>query len=71
MARLRPPWMAEVRKSQEQFFRHKNIYREPLKMHSPKIVYRKDAKDAKKISRFFRKKMTLRSLRLCGEMSLC
>jgi len=30
-------------------------------MHSPKIVYRKDAKDAKKISWFFRKKMALRS----------
>jgi len=40
-------------------------------MHSHKIIFRKDAEDAEKISWFFSKKMPLRSLRLCGEMSWC
>jgi len=40
-------------------------------MHSHKIICRKDAKDAEKISWFFNKKMAWRSLRLWGGMSLC
>ena len=46
-------------------------YLQQKQNHSHKIVCRKDAEDAKKITWFFSKKMTLRSSYLSGEMSLC